>query len=621
MGKGYKGKGYGNKGAWKGKGGKKGDGKNGKNNGEGCHWCGKPGHKKTECKEFEKWKKDKDEERKKKGLPPFQPRNQPRGLASMEPEGSGEAAKQEDYVGFDYDAGSLEFGGIDAVEIEEQIAVPEVSEEWRQVRRRGGHVCGGGACCTPAAERRAYFSNMFQAISESDYEDIDCEEQNDVDYEAQNDEPTVDVLDATSGDFDPWKSWNDSSEESMVAIMQRERKELEQKIKNSKQVNSEKHDEKAMKPPGLPAQGDGKAETRSAGPWESALMRRQSKPQSETGISMGTQTEIHLEHQVKSITWIPVVDTVEPVHDIDDDFYDEPENNNTENVNKIDNGMKEILGGEPGDSQGQGNVNDVDSLEVVKCDQTETECDESEPPVMVGSDDEEWEPHTMSYCYLKQYRKDENEDGIGAQIIMIAMVAMFMIAYVMKHMNGDSEEEGASLCPVEASETESGARRAESENRRALKPGGIRAKLQLKRGITLDSGAHHNVMPRRLVNKRNIRPSIGSRNGMHYIAANKGRIPNEGEVEFKFQTLEGEEENWLFQIAEVNKALGAIADRVDNNYRVVFDKNMATGHDSSYILNKATNKILKSTRVGNVWVIEAIINAEDAGTESFVRLG
>ena len=376
-----------------------------------------------------------------------------------------------------------------------------------------------------------------------------------------------------------------------------------------------------MKPPGLPAQGDGKAETRSAGPWESALMRRQSKPQSETGISMGTQTEIHLEHQVKSITWIPVVDTVEPVHDIDDDFYDEPENHNTENVNKIDNGMKEILGGEPGDSQGQGNVNDVDSLEVVKCDQTETECDESEPPAMVGSDDEEWEPHTMSYCYLKQYRKDENEDGIGAQIIMIAMVAMFMIAYVMKHMNGDSEEEGASLCPVEASETESGARRAESENRRALKPGGVRAKLKLKRGITLDSGAHHNVMPRRLVNKRNIRPSIGSRNGMHYIAANKGRIPNEGEVEFKFQTLEGEEENWLFQIAEVNKALGAIADRVDNNYRVVFDKNMATGHDSSYILNKATNKILKSTRVGNVWVIEAIINAEDAGTESFVRLG
>ena len=45
---------------------------------------------------------------------------------------------------------------------------------------------------------------------------------------------------------------------------------------------------------------------------------------------------------------------------------------------------------------------------------------------------------------------------------------------------------------------------------------------------------------------------------------------------------------------------------------------MATGHDSSYILNKKTNKVMKSSRIGNVWVIEAIINAEDAG---FVRRG
>ena len=48
-------------------------------------------------------------------------------------------------------------------------------------------------------------------------------------------------------------------------------------------------------------------------------------------------------------------------------------------------------------------------------------------------------------------------------------------------------------------------------------------KLKPKRGITLDSGSHHNVMPRRLVNKKNIRPSAGSRAGMHYTAANKGR--------------------------------------------------------------------------------------------------
>ena len=228
---------------------------------------------------------------------------------------------------------------------------------------------------------------------------------------------------------------------------------------------------------------------------------------------------------------------------------------------------------------------------------------------------------------MEQFRKTKEEQNGGAQIIMILMVAMFMATYVANAIGNmarsGAREEEASLCPVDASETESTDERArKSENHRtSLKPGGIRAKLKLKRGITLDSGAHHNVMPKRLVNKRLIRPSAGSKSGMHYVAANKGRIPNEGEVDFKFWTLEGEYENWLFQIAEVNKALGAIADRVDNNYRVVFDKNMETGHDSSYILNKRTKKIMKSSRIGNVWVIEAIIDAEDAGRESFVRRG
>ena len=147
------------------------------------------------------------------------------------------------------------------------------------------------------------------------------------------------------------------------------------------------------------------------------------------------------------------------------------------------------------------------------------------------------------------------------------------------------------------------------------------SKLKFRRGITLDSGSHHNVMPRRLVNKKNIRPSEGSRAGMFYTAANKGRIPNEGEVDFKFETIDGHDEEMTFQIAEVNKALAAIADRVDHNCKVVFDKDVKTGIDASYILNTTTNRITKTTRVGNVWVIETITNAEDAGNESFVRRG
>ena len=174
-------------------------------------------------------------------------------------------------------------------------------------------------------------------------------------------------------------------------------------------------------------------------------------------------------------------------------------------------------------------------------------------------------------------------------------------------------------CPADNNRSLGATHPSERAKPRTLAANGVRAKLKLKRGITLDSGSHHNVMPRRLVNQRKIRPSAGSKAGLHYKAANNGRIPNEGEVDFEFETMEGDKESWLFQIAQVNKALGAIADRVDNNYRVIFDKNMATGYDASYILNKFNNKVTKSTRIGNIWVIEAIVYAEDVGEASFVR--
>ena len=54
-------------------------------------------------------------------------------------------------------------------------------------------------------------------------------------------------------------------------------------------------------------------------------------------------------------------------------------------------------------------------------------------------------------------------------------------------------------------------------------------KLKLKRSITVDSGAGSSVMPRRMVmNKSEIRESEGFQNGVQYVAANDGRIQNEG---------------------------------------------------------------------------------------------
>ena len=108
-------------------------------------------------------------------------------------------------------------------------------------------------------------------------------------------------------------------------------------------------------------------------------------------------------------------------------------------------------------------------------------------------------------------------------------------------------------------------------------PNGSR-RLKLRKGITIDSGAASNVMPRRMVRRKDrIRPSPSSLKGVQYVAANNGRIPNEGEVDFEFITPGGHQEKIVFQIAEVNKALGSVSYLVDNGYRVAFDEDAATG--------------------------------------------
>ena len=136
--------------------------------------------------------------------------------------------------------------------------------------------------------------------------------------------------------------------------------------------------------------------------------------------------------------------------------------------------------------------------------------------------------------------------------------------------------------------------------------------MSVKRGTTMDSGAGNNVMPRRMVkNKSKIRPSEGSKMGVHYVAAHNGKIPNEGEVDLDFFTSEGNEESITFQIAEVNKALGAISYLVDRGYRCVFDKNMKTGQDLSMMLNKNTNVASRFRRDRNVWILDVFVNAED----------
>ena len=154
---------------------------------------------------------------------------------------------------------------------------------------------------------------------------------------------------------------------------------------------------------------------------------------------------------------------------------------------------------------------------------------------------------------------------------------------------------------------------AVSRSRPARKIGSRR--FRMARGITVDSGAADNVMPRRMIrgkfNKNKVRPSEASIAGVHYVACNNGRIKNEGEVDFQFETTDGTPMSWCFQVAEVNKALAAVSALVDSNHRVVFDKDMATGADISCITDKATGVGTKMRRERNVWVVDAYVEDSD----------
>ena len=152
-------------------------------------------------------------------------------------------------------------------------------------------------------------------------------------------------------------------------------------------------------------------------------------------------------------------------------------------------------------------------------------------------------------------------------------------------------------------------RNAELERLLATLPQGMR--LKLARGITVDSGAADNVLPRKVLRKwMKVRGSEASRLGVHYVAANGARIPNEGEVDFTFQDKQGKVHTWVFQVADVNKILASVSSLVDSGHRVVFDRCPDTGVDLSFITHKVTGESVRMRRERNVWTIDAFVNEE-----------
>ena len=80
------------------------------------------------------------------------------------------------------------------------------------------------------------------------------------------------------------------------------------------------------------------------------------------------------------------------------------------------------------------------------------------------------------------------------------------------------------------------------------------------------------------------------------MSAIANRIRNEGETDLHFDTEDSQKLNWTFQIDEVNKALASVCYLVDHNHRVVFDQDLDTGEDISFITYKTDGQSIKMRR-------------------------
>ena len=94
------------------------------------------------------------------------------------------------------------------------------------------------------------------------------------------------------------------------------------------------------------------------------------------------------------------------------------------------------------------------------------------------------------------------------------------------------------------------------------------------------------------------------------MAAGNERIKNQGEITFDFDSVEEHKESFMFQIAAVNKALGSGTYMADNAFRVVYDKDMETNEDLSYMIHKTTKRAFRFRRETNVWILDAMVAAE-----------
>ena len=596
-----------------------------------CHWCGKPGHMKKDCRELAEYKRKKDEERKSKGLAPFVPRRGINDLSADDYSGKSEP----EYPGMLRSAGSLDIGCVDTL-ICGECNIDMLGDEYdlnESDYERGDEVVD--------EEMDEILESAMQEWSEDSSIDVIGVRTPPVRAPAVKSPPSIEV-----------KLEEIKSGESVEAAVRREREELLSRLQRSARATTSaspvdvdaRNDEviDLVKVPEIPnsmkvrenrfRKGNENMKDKGAEDKErigsgfvtppGVRQLKNSATQTENHVKeVGMQTDVERDDKVPlkelmNEMGMPIEKImVNPKHWVLSVGNKKEEMNEAETHEPYDNddGNKftstRLLRGmwEPTTERSPEVFtsldNDPEVIEFAVGDFKMMEIGTEKTGIEEGEIDGE-DIHE-SEGELKVH--DVEQWLIIVMACWLATMLLWFAATKSESTSGDGtlisldvvEKPGKGSRPVLVMD---------------------KGQCRLKRGLTMDSGAHHSVMPRRLVKSKRIRPSAGSKSGLKYVAADKGEIKNEGEVDYKFTTRENKKLSWPFQIAEVNKALVAVGERVDEGYRIIYDKDLDTGEDLSIMIDKRTGEKLKMCRDGNVWVVEAVVEAEDM-PESFVRQG
>ena len=118
--------------------------------------------------------------------------------------------------------------------------------------------------------------------------------------------------------------------------------------------------------------------------------------------------------------------------------------------------------------------------------------------------------------------------------------------------------------------------------------------------LLVDSGAVDNVGDPREFPEYRVKPSAGSLAGLSYVAANKGKIANEGEQHLRMCSMDGSFGfKMKIQSAAVSRPILSVARLVENDNDVSFSKTGGT------IKNRTTGRIVRFERKHGVYVLRA----------------